>query len=116
MAGWVVRIRQVTTETVAADGTLVGMRRGPVVTTEVRRYEDLLPEVWHRVLAPPTDLPLHTRAGPCGTLSRRPIYGGGWAMRWCTLYLVAPLRAYYSAYEPPMRFGAKPGPRGRKAA
>ena len=117
MAGWIRGIREVRQVTVPEDEDKVGVQRGPVVMKEERVISDLPPAVWARTLAYPfaVDLPLSKGAGPCGTCTQaRP--AGWWAMRWSRLSLLAPLRDYYATYEPPMRFGAKPGPRGRKAA
>lgn len=66
-------------------------------------------------------LPEHTGAGPCGTYARYqipdPLVSRNVRWRrspfaWSIRYLIEPLRAYYAAYVPPKRFGAKPGPRG----
>lgn len=90
-------------------------------------------------------LPLHTGAGPCGTLARAPwrqrmidpnrVFGTATLvsyiqqshdaepmrvqrsltpLAWSIQHLVEPLAAYYAAYEPPRRFGAKDTPRGRR--
>lgn len=55
-------------------------------------------------------LPVYTGAGPCGTYARRACAGLAWSIR----HLVEPLAAYYAAYVPPLRFGAKSTPRGRR--
>lgn len=69
-------------------------------------------------------LPVHTGAGPCGTRARYPmpdllvarnVHWGRSPLAWSILHLVEPLQAYYAAYEPPRRFGAKDTPRGRGA-
>lgn len=91
-------------------------KRGPVVMQSKRVCVDLPPSNWLRtVVARVVDLPMHTGAGPCGT-SRGAASGRSYVMWWSVHHLVAPIRAYYATYEPPMRFGAKPGPRGRRAA
>lgn len=117
VAGWVRGIREVRQVTVPEDEDKVGVQRGPVVTKEERVITDLPASAWARTLAHPfaVELPTGRGAGPCGT---RLACGavGWWAMRWSRLSLLMPLRDYYATYEPPMRFGAKPGPRGRKAA
>jgi hypothetical protein len=53
-------------------------------------------------------------AGPCGTLARCKS-GRSYATWWSVRQLLRPVAAYYATYEPPLRFGAKPGPRGRRA-
>lgn len=60
-------------------------------------------------------LPETKGAGPCGTHGRA-ASGRSYAIWWSVRYLVHPIAAYYAAYVPPLRFGAKPGPRGRRAA
>ena len=118
MAGWIRGIREVLQVTVPEDEDKVGVQRGPVVMKTERVITDLPPSMWARTLQTPfgvVDLPLETGAGPCGTCLSGPRVGW-WAMRWSRWHLVGPLRDYYATYEPPMRFGAKPGPRGRRAA
>ena len=117
VAGWIRGIREVRQVTVPEDEDLVGVQRGPVVTKEQRIITDLPASMWARTLAHQfaVELPIARGAGPCGTSLAGPT-GGWWAMRWSRLHLVAPLRRYYATYVPPMRFGAKPGPRGRRAA
>lgn len=75
-------------------------------------------------------LPLHTGAGPCGTsikgapcsslIHRFAIVPGvarrGSPLAWSLVHLWPKLVAYYAAYEPPRRFGAKDTPRGRRFA
>lgn len=114
---WVRGIREVRHVHTPVDEEQVGHRRGPVVM-KVERVITELPAsaiaqiVGHR---PMVLLPVHTGAGPCGTLARG-TSGRSWAAWWSFHRLVQPIRAYYAAYVPPMRFGAKPGPRGRKVA
>lgn len=118
---WVVSIREVHNIEVVVEE----YRRGPVVT-ETKREETILPrDCWARLLSLKVDLPLHRGAGPCGTNARKSmndplVIRHRWYWRspltWSARNLVEPLRAFYAAYVPPMRFGAKPGPRGRKAA
>jgi len=116
VAGWIRGIREVRQVTVAMDEYAVGYQRGPVVTKEERVINDLPPAAWARMLgAALVALPLASGAGPCGT-SARCASGRSYAMWWSRHYLIAQLRAYYATYVPPMRFGAKPGPRGRRAA
>lgn len=90
-------------------------RRGPVITQTRRVCTDLPAHAIAGTVGcrPMIFLPLHTGAGPCGTLARRSC---GRALAWSIAHLVEPLAAYYATYVPPMRFGAKPGPRGRRAA
>ncbi len=109
-------IREVKHVTVAADGEQPGLRRGPVMTKVERVIVDLPVRSIAQVVGfrPMIFLPTHTGAGPCGTLARRA--GRPGVLAWSLTHLVAPLAAYYATYEPPMRFGAKPGPRGRRAA
>jgi len=119
MAGWIRGIREVIQVTVPEDENKVGVQRGPVVMKTERVITDLPPSVWARTLAVPfgaeVDLPLASGAGPCGT-SLRCARRGWWALRWTRWHLMGPLRDYYATYEPPRRFGAKPGPRGRRVA
>lgn len=113
--GWVRGIREVRHVVVALGGVEDGHRSGPH-SEERRVIIDLPPEAWQRVVrGGMTYLPAHTGAGPCGTVGRGPS-GRGWVWWWSIRHLINPLRAYYAAYAPPMRFGAKPGPRGRRAA
>jgi hypothetical protein len=136
---WVTGIREVRHVLVAADGDAVGQRRGPVMTRTVRQKVDLVPGSWLRVLGEPHELPAASGAGPCGTLARcswvqrlvdpnlfvsqrfvtadpYPIVPSPTPFAWSLEHLVAPLVAYYARYVPPLRFGAKPGPRGRRVA
>lgn len=125
---WVVRIREVRQVSVEAEPEQVGLRRGPVVMKLERVISELRPEAWARLVRAPVALPLHTGAGPCGsdtthaegrTIFRGvPVLFGGQAspFGWSIANLIDPLAAYYATYEPPLRFGAKPGPRGRRAA
>lgn len=116
--GWVRGIRDVRHREVSADAMLAGIKRGPVVT----RVERVITELPARSVADivgrqrAVELPEHTGAGPCGTLARRDEEErpARCALTWSIEHLVAPLQAYYATYEPPMRFGAKPGPRGRR--
>jgi hypothetical protein len=113
---WVRGIREVRHVTVAVDDEQVGLRRGPVVTKVERVITELPASAIARIIcARRVVLPAYTGAGPCGTLARR-TSGRSWAAWWSFHRLVEPIRAYYATYEPPMRFGAKPGPRGRRAA
>lgn len=138
---WVKGIREVTHVTVAADGGKVGMKRGPVMTKQARRIADLAPESFARTIGRTAlvFLPEHTGAGPCGTHARglfkprmidpakflgqrftgldpMPPAPALSPLAWSMTHLLPPLAEYYATYEPPMRFGAKPGPRGRRAA
>lgn len=138
---WVRGIREVRQVTVALDDDLVGLRRGPVLTKQQRVITELAPRaiaqtVGTRAL---TFLPTNTGAGPCGTRARglcqrrmvdpNKFRGQRWVcgdryqpvmspspLRWSIEHLVEPLAAWYATYEEPMHFGAKSGPRGRKAA
>jgi len=109
-------IREVRHVTVALDGELVGLRKGPVMT----KIERVITELPSRSIAqvigcrPMIFLPTHAGAGPCGSCVRGA--AGADVLAWSIEHLVVPLVAYYADYEPPMRFGAKPGPRGRRAA
>jgi hypothetical protein len=115
MAGWIRGIREVREVEVPEDEDKVGVQRGPVVMRKERVISDLPASAWELTVVFAGDLPTAKGAGPCGTgCTYRPV--GWWALRWSRLHLVAPLRLFYESYEPPMRFGAKPGPRGRKAA
>lgn len=107
-------IREVSLVTVAVNGDLVGFRRGPVMTCTTRVARQLPRDTWQRLVHYRVMLPEIRGAGPCGTDARRECKPG--VLRWSVRNLVEPLRAYYAAYTPPMRFGAKPGPRGRRAA
>lgn len=111
---WVIGIREVRQVTVEAQPEAVGLRRGPVLTKQERVISELPPESWARLVHFRVALPLTSGAGVCGTSLRGPKVGT--ALAWSIKHLVPPLRAYYAAYVPPMRFGAKPGPRGRRAA
>lgn len=112
--GWVRGIREVRQVTIALDGDQVGLRRGPVMTKQERVIIDLPAEAWARLVHFQESVPpLCAGAGPCGTLARCPFRT---RMLWSVEHLIEPLAAYYAAYVPPMRFGAKPGPRGRRAA
>ena len=116
-------------------------RRGPVMHRRVRRVESLATETVLALLRRrgAMELPETTGAGPCGTYARaewRPrmidpnkLLGGTLLnpdelppmrslspMQWSVMFLIEPLQRYYETYQPPLRFGAKPGPRGRKAA
>jgi hypothetical protein len=112
MAGWVVGIREVRHIDVEIE---TEHDHGPRATEPKRVMTDLPPESWLRLLNFRVALPQNTGAGPCGTLARG-ASGGSWGSWWSFHHLVAPVRAYYATYEPPMRFGAKPGPRGRRTA
>lgn len=113
MAGWVLGVK----ESHIVQTPVPSAKRGPVVLQPKRVCVDLPSGSIAEVLAKVSvlSLPWHTGAGPCGTVAR---YGSGrsYAMLWTRRHLVAPIRAYYAAYVPPMRFGAKPGPRGRRVA
>jgi len=111
-----VNIRQVLHVTVAAEAEVVGLRQGPVRTKVERQISDLPTRSIAQVVGfrPMIFLPTHTGAGPCGTHARRA--GTPGVMAWSLTHLVEPLAAYYATYQPPLRFGAKPGPRGRRAA
>lgn len=125
---WVVRIREVRQITVPTEGEQLGLRRGPVMTKEERVICELPAEAWARLVQGARVLPVHTGAGPCGSDTNHaegrtffrgvPVLFGGQAspFGWSIAHLIDPLAAYYSTYVPPLRFGAKPGPRGRKAA
>ncbi|TAK84316.1 MAG: hypothetical protein EPO20_14600 [Betaproteobacteria bacterium] len=96
-------------------------RHGPVVLTTTLQIVDLPPEAWRETVGcrPLIFLPPHTGAGPCGTHARViwPLHGNVPSLtplEWSVRHLIEPLRAYYERYTPPKRFGAKPGPRGRR--
>ncbi len=118
---WVVSIREV----LHVDVVVEEYRRGPVMT-ETKRSETIMPPgCWAQLLGAHVELPLHEGAGPCGTLARMRIpdplvvrhrWYGRSPLTWSVRNLVEPLRAFYATFVPPLRFGAKPGPRGRKAA
>ncbi len=115
VAGWIRAVKEVRWVTVEAD-EFQEYKRGPVPLREERQIVEVPRSTWSRlVVALEVDLPLAAGAGPCGTRTVR-ASGRRWAVRWSVFNLLRPLRAYYATYEPPMRFGAKPGPRGRKAA
>lgn len=83
-------------------------RHGPV-QYDLRLEETSLPrEAWMRLLHFHVELPARRGALKGGA--------GLAVMSWSIEHLMLPLAAYYSTYVPPMRFGAKPGPRGRRAA
>ena len=107
-------IREVRYVTVAANGDQAGFRRGPVMTRVQRVVREMPRDRWEQLLHFRVMLPEHRGAGPCGTYARGTSRPG--VLRWSMVHLLAPLADYYSAYRPPMRFGAKPGPRGRWAA
>lgn len=109
-------IRQVMHVTVALDDEQVGLRRGPVMTKIERVITDLPARAIAQVAGcrPMIFLPTNTGAGPCGTCARSACVSG--ALAWSLLHLVVPLAAYYAIYVPPLHFGAKTGPRGRRAA
>lgn len=112
---WVRGIKEVRHVHVATDGAAVGMKRGPVMTKVQRTTVELPPDVIERVVGGTfLFLPEHTGAGPCGTLARG--QEGRSPLAWSIKHLVEPLAAYYATYVPPMHFGAKTGPRGRRAA
>lgn len=130
---WVRGIKEIRHVTVAASG---GERwttsAGPVLTKIERRVIELLPRAIVETVKrrPMIFLPEHTGAGPCGTRAREahvdgrvrykgvPIAFDGTLspLAWSMEHLLAPLAAWYATYEPPLHFGAKGGPRGRKAA
>lgn len=112
---WVREIREVRQITVNADGEQVGLRRGPVLTKEVRTITELPPDTWERLVHFRVALPLNTGAGPCGT-SVAGHAGIASVLAWSIEHLVDPLAAYYATYVPPLQFGPKQGPRGRRAA
>ena len=116
-------------------------RRGPVMHRRVRRVEPLpngtVLEVLRRCRS--LELPEPTGAGPCGTYARcewqprmidpnkllgqmllnaqeMPPMRSLSPMQWSVMFLIEPLQRYFETYQPPLRFGAKPGPRGRKVA
>ena len=105
---WVIGIREVRHVEVprALD------RHGPVQYDQRLEETSLPREAWTRLLHFHVALP--QQRAPCGTHSRGA--GRPGVLAWSRVYLLAPLAAYYSSYVPPMRFGAKPGPRGRRAA
>lgn len=106
-----IAIREITHELVPA-GT---NKHGPVVCVRRLRCEFVASEAWARVLSDGARLSEHRGAGPCGTrveeLSRQMSPLG-----WSVLHLIGPLRVHYVTYREPLHFGAKQGPRGRKAA
>lgn len=108
--GFIVSIREVRHVEVPVQDD----RRGPVVFARRRREETLPPEAWHRLLHFRVALPMHRSAGPCGTSVRGTSTAG--ALAWSIQHLIDPLAAYYATYEPPLRFGAKSTPRGRRVA
>jgi hypothetical protein len=112
--GYVVRVREVRQVEVPAQPEVLGLRRGPALTKEERVISELPPASWERLLHFRVSLPQARGAGPCGTLVKAA--GVRSSLAWSIAFLVEPLAAYYATYEPPMRFGAKPGPRGRRAA
>lgn len=114
MAGVVRGIREVRHELVPVDEELSGLRQGPVVREQRRVCVDLPAESFQRTVSREVrTLPVARGAGPCGTLARVRS-GRSYATWWSVRNLLRPVAAYYSTYEPPLRFGAKPGPRGRK--
>lgn len=111
MTGWVTGIREVKRVDVPIEDA---QQHGPRVLRRELTVIDLPHEAWKRLLHFRVSLPLHRSAGPCGTSLRGACAAG--TLRWSIQHLVDPLALYYAAYEPPMRFGAKPGPRGRRVA
>lgn len=111
MTGWVIGIREVKIVEVEIEDSST---HGPRMLRRQLTVIDLQPEAWVRLLHFRVALPQHRGAGPCGTSVRGVCTAG--ALRWSIEHLLDPLAAYYAAYVPPMRFGAKPGPRGRRAA
>lgn len=115
MAGVILGIRECVHELVEVEEQR-GLRQGPVLKETRRRCYDLPRESIARTVGRRIHtLPEHRGAGPCGTLARCASgrsYGTWWSVR----NLITPLAAYYASYEPPLRFGAKPGPRGRRTA
>lgn len=113
---WVRGIREVRHVHIPVDEEQVGLRRGPVVMKVERVITELPVRMIEQIVGRRSVLlPLHTGAGPCGSLARGAT-GRSWASWWSFHRLIEPIRAYYAAYVPPMRFGAKPGPRGRRTA
>lgn len=112
---WVRGIREVTHVVVAGNGVQNGHRSGPHMLKR-RVVVDLPASTIQRTIerSAPVFLPCAAGAGPCGTLARSACVRG--TLEWAVTYLAGPLRFYYAVYTPPMRFGAKPGPRGRRAA
>jgi hypothetical protein len=133
-------IRQVMHLRVEADEELLGLRRGPVVTKVQRVIMDLPARAIAETMRPrPMTLPEHTGAGPCGTFARcnweprlvdpnlfmgqrfvgedvLPIIEAPTPLAWSIRHLVEPLQHHYATHVEPMHFGAKTGPRGRRAA
>lgn len=115
---WVRGIREVRYDSVATNE-----RHGPTMERQMRVVVDLPDRAITETLRcrSMVPLPVHRGAGPCGTYARMRLYplpkhSSQLPLDWSIQHLVAPLQAYYAAYRPPMRFGAKPGPRGRRAA
>ena len=120
---WVIGIREVRHVEVQIDDTRL---HGPRPRVKAMEVVDLPASAFGRTIrgGPPTFLPAHTGAGPCGTHARRerlsfhgvPILFDNEVspLAWSIQHLVEPLAAYYAAYEPPRRFGAKDTPRGRR--
>ena len=94
---------------VASNGGEFGVRYGPVVTRVRRVIEELPRERWEGMVQFNVMLPEHRCRHGLGCC-------GAKVMSWSIWHLVEPLRAYYAAYVPPMRFGAKPGPKDRRVA
>lgn len=110
---WVRGIRQCVNVLVANEPH---ERRGPMTMRQERVCVDLSAAAIEQTVGRRIHtLPDHRGAGPCGTLARTRS-GRSYATWWSVKHLIAPLAAYYAAYVPPLRFGAKPGPRGRRAA
>lgn len=100
--GTVVALREIAHE----DVPLHEGRHGPVVTERIRRERAHPPSAWGSLLARPRELPEVGRVAwqRCGVK----------VLAWSCERLLWPLREYYATYRPPLRFGAKTGPRGRK--
>lgn len=113
---WVRGIREVHyVEEVVHEARRAVTGRIPGVARERRVIVDLPADAIARVIGRRLHwLASNTGAGPCGTYARRAPSGS--PMRWSIAHLVEPLVHYYATYEPPLRFGAKSTPRGRRAA
>lgn len=117
---WVIGIREVKMR--APERDLRETRKGPASVVPVRVIVDLPTCALGGTIkrGGTVFLPVHTGAGPCGTNARvtwgpRSPLPRATPLEWTVAHLLEPLRAYYAAYEPPMRFGAKSTPRGRRA-
>lgn len=113
---WVTGIREVKLVTVAREEPS-GMRKGPALTREVRQVQELPPDaIAQSVARALVYLPTSRgAAGPCGSWARCGTPRLRWPQQpaspfaWSIANLIVPLNAFYAAYQPPARFGARSG-------